>query len=206
MGFLKNIVKNAVGEGISKGIRDAVSSAAESIIAPKAEEYAERVADSFDEATQAIDAASQASAETPERPASSLEQSLERLQASAERYEKAMESAAASAAGLAEWGEKLPGFPVWTFGGKNFSIDENYTSDEGTTYYIFSAEGATYEDMSAYVEVLKANGFVQKYEGSDQVLFKNLGGEYLVFSSVEAFNDLDVMCVGMHRTKNENDM
>lgn len=28
----------------------------------------------------------------------------------------------------------------------------------------------------------------------------------IVFSSVEAFNDLDVMSVGMHRTKNLNDM
>lgn len=95
---------------------------------------------------------------------------------------------------------------MWCFGGKEFSIDENYTSDEGTTYYIFNAVGATYEDMEAYVNVLKADGFVQRYDGSDSFLYKDLGGEYLVFSSVEAFNDLDVMSVGMHRTKNPNDM
>lgn len=57
-----------------------------------------------------------------------------------------------------------------------------------------------------YINVLKADGFVQRYDGSDSVLYKDLGGEYLVFSSVEAFNDLDVMSVGMHRTKNPNDM
>ena len=203
MGFLKNIIKNAVDDGISKGIRDAVSSAAEKIVAPKAEAYANKVADSLDEATQAIDAASAANEKEEKHGLSSLEQALDRLSQSAEKYAETMEKAAG---GLKEWNEKLPGFPVWCFGGKDFSIDENYTSDEGTTYYIFSAVGATYEDMEAYVKVLKADGFVQKYKDSDQVLYKDLGGEYLVFSSVEAFNDLDVMCVGMHRTKNKDDM
>ena len=60
--------------------------------------------------------------------------------------------------------------------------------------------------MEAYIGVLKADGFVQRYKDSDSVLYKDLGGEYLVFSSVESFNDLDVMSVGMHRTKNPNDM
>lgn len=203
MGFLKNIIKNAVDDGISKGIRDAVSSAAEKIVAPKAEAYANKVADSLDEATQAIDAASAANEKEEKHGLSSLEQAFDRLSQSAEKYAETMEKAAG---GLKEWNEKLPGFPVWCFGGKDFSIDENYTSDEGTTYYIFSAVGATYEDMEAYVKVLKADGFVQKYKDSDQVLYKDLGGEYLVFSSVEAFNDLDVMCVGMHRTKNKDDM
>ena len=203
MGFLKNIIKNAVDDGISKGIRDAVSSAAEKIVAPKVEEYANKVADSFDEATQAIDSASVAGKTEEKQETSSLEQSLEKLSQSAEKYAETMEKAAG---GLKDWNEKLPGFPMWCFGGKDFSIDENYTSDEGTTYYIFSAVGATYEDMEAYVKVLKADGFVQKYKDSDQVLYKDLGGEYLVLSSVEAFNDLDVMCVGMHRTKNKDDM
>ena len=203
MGFLKNIIKNAVDDGISKGIRDAVSSAAEKIVAPAAESYANKVADSFNEATQAIDSASATGEKEEKSGASSLEQSLNRLSQAVEKYAETMEKAAG---GLKEWNEKLPGFPVWCFGGKDFSIDENYTSDEGTTYYIFSAVGATYEDMEAYVKVLKANGFVQRYDGSDSVLYKDLGGEYLVFSSVEAFNDLDVMTVGMHRTKNKDDM
>lgn len=50
MSLLKNLIRNAVNDGISKGIRDAVSSAAEKIVAPKAEEYANSVANSLDEA------------------------------------------------------------------------------------------------------------------------------------------------------------
>ena len=203
MGFLKNLIRNAVEEGVSKGIRDAVSSAAEKIVAPKAEAYANSVADSLDEAAQAMNSAAQAGAESAKKEGSSLERAAERLSQSAEAYAKAMETAAS---GISEWNEKLPGFPLWCFGGKEFSIDENYTSDEGTTYYIFSAVGATPEDMHAYIDLLKTDGFVQKYKDSDQVLYKDLGGEYLVFSAVEAFNDLDVMCVGMHRTKDPEDM
>ncbi len=199
MGFLKNIIRNAVSDGVSKGIRDAVSSATEKIIAPKAEAYANSVADSFDEATQAINAAAQTDAGTAEKSKTSPEQAAERLSQSAEAYEKAVEN---STAGLREWNEKLPGFPVWSFGGRKFSIEENYTSGSGTTFYYFNAFGAAYEDMCAYIDVLKADGFVQKYEGSDSVLYKDLGGEYLGFSAVEAFNDTDVMSVGMCRTKN----
>lgn len=203
MSFLKNIIRNAVSDGISKGIRNAVSSAAEKIVAPKAEAYVNSVANSLDEAAKAMNSAAQAGVEPVKKEGSSLEQAAERLSHSADTYARAMET---GTAGLREWNEKLAGFPMWRFGGKEFSIDENYTSDEGTTYYIFNAVGATYEDMEAYVNVLKANGFVQRYDGSDSVLYKDLGGEYLVFSSVEAFNDLDVMSVGMHRTKNKNDM
>ena len=204
MGFLKNIIRNAVSDGISKGIRDAVSSAAEKIVAPKAEAYANSVADSLDEVTQAIHSASaQTAQQSAEKPASSPEQAAERLSKSAEAYAKAVEN---RNEGLRDWNEKLPGFPVWCFGGREFSIEENYTSDEGTTYYDFNAVGATYEDMCAYISVLKADGFVQKYKDSDSVLYKDLGGEYLVFCTVEAFSDPEIMSVGMYRTKNENDM
>ena len=151
----------------------------------------------------AVSSAAEAGVESGEKAGSSLEQAAERLSRSAEAYAKALEN---STAGLREWNEKLPGFPVWCFGGKDFSIDENYTSEEGTTYYFFNAAGAAYEDMCAYIKVLKADGFVQKYKDSDEVLYKDLGGEYLVFSSVEAFNDPDVMSVGMYRTKNKNDI
>ena len=203
MSFLKNIIRNAVSDGVSKGIRDAVSSAAEKIVAPKAEAYANSVADSLDEATKTMNSASQTKTDSGEKAVSSLEQAAERLSHSAEAYAKAMET---STADLREWNEKLPGFPVWCFGGREFSIDENFTDDDGTTYYYFNAVGATYKDMCAYVDVLKADGFVQKYKDSDSVLYKDLGGEYLVFCTVEAFNDLDVMSVGMYRTKNKEDM
>ena len=203
MSFLKNLIRNAVSDGISKGIRDAVSSAAEKIVAPKAEEYANKVADSLDEASQSMDNAAAKTEETAKDSVSSLEEAAKRLSESAEKYAKAMEE---KTDWMKEWNEKLPGFPMWCFGGKEFSINENYTSDEGTTYYYFDAVGATYEDMCAYINVLKADGFVQKYKDSDSVLYKDLGGEYLVFCTVEAFNDLNVMSVGMYRTKNKEDM
>lgn len=217
MGLLGSMIKNAVGTGISKGINkgisdgisNAVSSAAERIVAPKVDKYANSVADSFDEASKSLDEATAASKEIRANGngASSLEQSLNRWSQSMERYAQVVEgNYATNTAGLERWNELLPEFPVWPFGGKEFSIDENYTSDEGTTYYIFNAVGATYEDMEAYVNVLKADGFVQRYKDSDSVLYKDLGGEYLVFSSVEAFNDLDVMSVGMFRTKNKEEI
>ena len=203
MSFLKNIIRNAVNDGVSKGIRDAVSSAAEKIIAPKAEAYANSVADSLDKAAKEIDSSAQAGAAAGKKAGSAWEAAAERLSRSAEAYAKAMEK---STAGLREWAEKLPDFPLWCFGGKDFSIEVKDISDAGVIYYEFRAVGATYEDLSAYVNVLKADGFVQYYQGSDSVLYKDLGGEYLVFSSVEAFNDPDIMCVGMHRTKDKNDM
>lgn len=206
MSFLKNLIRNAVDDGISKGIRDAVSSAAEKIIAPKAEAYANSVAHSLDEATEAMNASAEVASESGKKPTSSLEESLNRLSQSMEHYAKVVEKAEESRAGLSEWNTKLPGFPIWCFGGREFSINENYTSEDGTTYYYFDAVGATYDDLCAYVSVLKADGFVQKYKDSDQVLYKDLGGEYLVFSSVEAFNDLDVMSVGMYRTKNKDEV
>lgn len=51
MEVLGNLLKNAIGDGISKGI----SKAAERVVAPKAEAYANKVADSLDEATKAME-------------------------------------------------------------------------------------------------------------------------------------------------------
>lgn len=169
------------------------------------------MASQFEKATEDVEAINAARSSVSEETLSSFEQSLNRLSKSAEQYAKAMESAAEKyeekSAGLSEWNEKLAGFPVWCFGGKDFSIEKNFTDENtGTTYYYFNAVGATYEDMCAYVNILKADGFAQKYKDSDQVLYKDLGGEYLVFSSVEAFNDLDVMSVGMFRTKYFNEV
>ncbi len=137
---------------------------------------------------------------------SSLEQSLNRLSQSAERYAKVVEeNYAANTAGPEKWNELLPGFPVWPFGGKNFSIEERYRDEPtGSLFYNFSAAGATYEEMDAYAQLLKKEGFIQKYKDSDSVLYKDLGGEYLGFGSVEAFNDLDVMCISLGRTKDFN--
>ncbi len=86
MGFLKNIIRNAVDDGISKGIRDAVSSAAEKIIAPKAEEIAGKVAESLDNAAGEMSAATAESAKEAKSGFLSLEESLNKLSESAEKY------------------------------------------------------------------------------------------------------------------------
>lgn len=209
MGFLKNLVKNAVNEGISKGISDAVSSAAEKIIAPKAEAYAGKVADSFDEAAKAMDSAAENSEEksSENSSVSSLEESLNKLAKAAEKYAAAMEGAAVSQEKMAEeWKKKLPGFPVWCFGGTDFWFDENGKTPDGNPYYIFNADNASMEGLDMYVRLLKEDGFVQKYPGSDEVLYKDLGGEYLVFGKTDAFGAAPVMSIYLCRTSDRSEI
>lgn len=207
MGFLKNIIKNAVDDGISKGIRDAVSSATEKIVAPKAEEYANKVADSFDSASAEPSAATAAAADERKSGFSSLEESLNRLSRSAEKYAATLEKAAASQEELNKmWNERVPDFPVWCFGGTDFWFDENGTAADGAVYYIFNAENTTQEGLDLYVAMLKQNGFVRKYSSSDEVLYKDLGGEYLVFGKTDAFGAAPVMSVSMVRTKDRSEI
>ncbi len=204
MGFLTNIVRNAVSEGINKGISEAVGKAAEKIIAPKAEAYANKVADSLEEATEGLDAASKAaeSAEPARKSAlSSLEASLNRLSESAEKYAQVLEQRTAGMEAIAEeWKEKLPEFPIWCFGGHDFDIDELGTTSDGNPYYRFRAEGTTQEELDAYVALLREQGFVTQKQDWDDVLYKKLDGEYLVFSKTEAFSSDPVMDVVMYRT------
>lgn len=201
MGFLKNIIRSAVDDGISKGIRDAVSSATEKIIAPKAEEYANSVADSLDEATKAVN-----SAPTSEKN-SSLEQSMDRLSDAAERYAAAMEGAVEQTKSyIDEWKEKIPDFPVWCFGGTDFWFSDCGTDAYGSTYHIFNVDNATQEGLDAYVELLKQNGFVRKYSTSDEVLYKEVDGEYLVFGKTEAFNAAPLMSIALYRTRDKSEI
>lgn len=211
MGFLKNIVRNAVGDGISKGIKDAVEKATESIVAPKAEAYANKMADNLDEATRAMDAASASAQSVPARERasafSSLEASLNRMSQAAENYAATMEQAAAAQEDLAkEWNEKLAGFPMWCFPAKEASIFENGKTEDGNNYYVFETTGNTYEELDTYVAMLKRQGFVQKYPGSDEVLYKDLGGEYLIFGKTDAFGCEPVMSVSMVRTRDKKEI
>lgn len=207
MGFLKNIIKNAVDDGISKGIRDAVSSAAEKIIAPAAENYANKVADTFDEASQAIDSASAESKPEQKTAVSSLEESLNRLSQSAEKYAATLEKAAASQEDLNKlWNEKVPGFPVWCFGGTDFWFDELGNDVNSGTFFSFNADNAPYEGLELYIALLKQNGFVRKYPTADEVLYKDLGGEYLLFGCTDAFGTAPVMSVSMGRTKDRSEI
>ena len=204
MGFLKNIIRNAVSDGISKGIRDAVSSAAEKIVAPKAEAYANSVADSLDEVTQAIHSASaQTAHQSAEKPASSPEQAAERLSKSAEAYAKALEN---RNEGLRDWNEKLPGFPVWCFGGTDFWLDDLSDDMNSGTCFAFNADNAPYEGLEMYIALLKENGFVRKYPSADEVLYKDLGGEYLIFGCTDAFGTAPVMSVSLARTKDRSEI
>ncbi len=207
MGFLKSIIKNAVDDGISKGIRDAVSSATEKIVAPKAEAYANKVAESFDNATEGMNAAAAANAEEKKSGFSSLEESLNRLSQSAEKYAATLEKATEVQEDLNKmWNDRVPDFPVWCFGGSNFGFDENGTAQDGAIYYIFNAENTTQEGLDMYVALLKQNGFVRKYASSDEVLYKDLGGEYLVFGKTDAFGAAPVMSVSMVRTKDRSEI
>ena len=202
MGFLKNIIRNAVEDGISKGIRDAVSNAAEKIIAPKAEAYANSVADSLDEATQAMNGAA---AETEKSAAT--ENALDRLSKVAEQYAAKMEAAVSQQEDfLKEWEEKLPGYPVWVFGGTECWISDGGAMEDGSHCYWLNAENATEEGLYTYVALLKEQGFVQKYKGSDEVLYKELDGDYLLFGLTDAFGTAPVMSVSFHRTKDRSEI
>lgn len=221
MGLLGSLIKNAVGtgisdginKGISEGINKAVSSAAERIVAPKVDAYANSVASSLDEASKSLDEATQVQKESEragngQTGTSSLEQSLSRWAQSMEKFAEAAEkNYEEKTPGLDKWNELLPGFPIWPYGGKNFEIEEKYRDDRTSTiFYEFRAEGATVEELDAYAQLLKKEGFTQKYKDSDSVLYKEAGGEYLGFGSVEAFNDLDVMCISLGRTKDLNEV
>lgn len=207
MGFLKSIIKNAVDDGISKGIRDAVSSATEKIVAPKAEAYANQVADSLDNAAGELNAATAASANEKKSGFSSLEESLNRLSQSAEKYAATLEKATEKQEDINKmWNEKVPDFPVWCFGGTDFWLDD-ISNDVGSgTYYVFNAENATQEGLDMYIALLKENGFVRKYPSSDEVLYKDLGGEYLLFGKTDAFGTAPVMSVSMGRTKDRSEI
>ncbi len=206
MGFLKNIIRDAVDEGISKGIRDAVSNATEKIITPKAEEYANKLAESLKGAADEVNDTADADEEKKGRFAS-LEASLEKLSQSAEKYAATFEKAAAKQEDLAKmWDEKVPGFPVWCFGGTDFWFSETGTAADGGIYYVFNAENTTQEGLDLYVALLKENGFVRKYSSSDEVLYKDLGGEYLVIGTTDAFGTAPVMTLSMVRTKDRSEI
>lgn len=178
MGFLKDLIRNAIGDGIRRGVSDAVSREVEKAVAPKAEEYAEKVAESLDEAGK-----------------------------NAEKYAETLEKAANAQEDLIKlWNEKVPGFPVWCFGGTDFRFDETGTAPDGAVYYVFCAENTTQEGLDMYVALLKQNGFVRKYPSGDEVLYKDLGGEYLVFGKTDAFGTAPVMTLSMVRTKDRSEI
>lgn len=205
MGLFSNLIKNAIGDGISKGISNAASKATGRVVAPKAEAYANKVADSLDEATKAMDEAN--SATTSKQEGTSLESSLDRMSKSMEKYAAAMEkNVELQEDFIKDWEAKLPGFPVWCFGGHNLRLEEGGVESDGKPYYWFYAEDATQEGLDMYVALLKENGFVRKFSSSDEVLYKDLGGEYLVFGKTDAFGSAPTMSVTLVRTTDKSEI
>ena len=80
-----------------------------------------------------------------------------------------------------QWAEKLSVYPVWDIGGKDFHIG---VSGDG---YVFSADGVDDKDVAKYIEVLKANGFVQVSEGDDDLLYKMVDGQGYACDTEHAF-------------------
>lgn len=205
MGLFSNLIKNAIGDGISKGISNAASKATERVVAPKAETYANKVADSLDEATKAMDEAN--SATTSKQEGTSLESSLDKMSKSMEKYAAAMEkNVELQEDFIKDWEAKLPGFPVWCFGGHDLRLEEGGVESDGKPYYWFYAEDATQEGLDMYVALLKENGFVRKFSSSDEVLYKDLGGEYLVFGKTDAFGSAPTMSVTLVRTTDKSEI
>ena len=208
MGFLKNIIRNTVDEGISKGIREAVSSATEKIVAPKAEAYANKVAQSLDQATDEMTTAGEAASAGEKKSGfSALEESLNRLSKSAEQYAATMEAVTAAQEDLmALWENNVPEFPMWCFGGKDFRFDTNEENADGTYIRWFYAEGCTQEELDLYRAMLRQNGFVRKYASSDEVLYKDLGGVYVLLGTTDAFGTAPIMSLTFQKTKDRSEI
>ena len=79
MSFLKRTIRNAVSQGISKGLGDAIGKAVQQAVEPRATEYANKVAEHFDQA------AGNAARQTREA-ASGLEGAFANLERSMQSY------------------------------------------------------------------------------------------------------------------------
>ena len=96
---------------------------------------------------------------------------------------------------LASWGKYMADYPVWNGGGSEFEINEN-GDQNGYPVYLFEAVGVDRPALDAYVALLKEAGFVRpEGAGSDETLFKVIGGVCRAFNQTEAIID-DRMTIG----------
>ncbi len=216
MSFLKNMIKNGISEGINKGITkgitDAVGKAVENVVAPAADKWANKTAQQLDEATNAMDGAAaevnQAKAENPSGFAA-LEGALGKWAQSAEKMAAELEKNYAEelpekdAQVLVDWQTKLAGFPVWCFGGCEYSIDDNGTDAAGRPYYYFTVHSVNEAAFNSYIMLLKTNGFVQKFPGSNEVLYKKVGEDVYIVGTTDAFYDETTLSIGFSRDPSE---
>ena len=108
------------------------------------------------------------------------------------------------APGGADWETKLAGFPKWNQPG-DIDIDENGCDPQGRPYYAVTIRNSSLAALQAYLALLKASGFQQKYKGSDQVLLKRSGADVWLCGSVDAMYDDTTVCLGFSRDPAEAD-
>lgn len=186
MGLLKRLIGNAVSEGIGKGISSAVEKATEKIVAPAAEKWANKTADQFDSATEAME-------NVEKETGKPFANAFERLEKAAENYaaaaEKAADEAAANYASMsvdAAWDSKFAVFPKW-----DYTPITNVSTDEGDDYLVFSIYAeATEEMINDYRARLDKEGF----PGDMQIRSKTIGDErYVVdFTFAEYSKDNEI--------------
>lgn len=132
---------------------------------------------------------------------------MNKLSKSAEQYAATMEAAAAAQEDLKLlWEKNVPEFPMWFLGGKGFRFDTNEESDGGSYIRWFYAEDCTQEGLDLYRAMLRQNGFVRKYANSDEVLYKDLGGVYVLLGTTDAFGTAPIMSLTFQKTKDRSEI
>lgn len=190
MGFLGKMIKNGIsegiGSGIAQGISKAVSGAVEKTIAPAAEKLASAAATDINNTADAIDNANKEN----ESNKAGLENAFTHLGNAVQGY---VESAAAAGEDMNEFAQLLPGYPLWNMGG-NFSIADKSETDDGRPFVYVNISGVPDSTLDGYADFLKANGFRQKYAGSDETLYMPVGGRYYIFNQTETYVDDNTFC------------
>ena len=198
MGFLKNLISNAVSEGvgsvkdgIGKGITDAVGKAVETAVKPAADKLAQQTANQLDRAAKTTEEA----AKTVEENETALGWLLGDLQAAARKLEEAGarpesdEAAAADAAARLNWPKVLPNYPLWDQGGQ-LELDVDDELFNGYPVIHLSVFPAGEDQVNAYVETLKAAGFVPKHgEVDDDMYRKEVGGVLFTMDKTDCLMD-----------------
>lgn len=213
MSLLKNLIRNSISQGISKGVSNAVGKAVEKFVNPAAEKLAGQTAEKINETSAALETASEnvkTAAEENKDGFAALESALgswaQNAQKAAEELEKKYGEEAEKSNVLERWEQLLPGFPKWCFGGTDHSLEENGTNEQGEPYYIFTVQNTSIVALQAYSALLKQNGFKQKYPGTDEVLYKEENGAYLVFGQTEAMYDETTMSVNLCCSHDKRDL
>ena len=91
---------------------------------------------------------------------------------------------AAQKAALAKWEADLPQYPKWTLKG-NVDIDGGNTLN-GYPCYSVHVGGAGREELDAYVNMLKNDGFIPAYDGDSDFYYKVVDGVCRSFDKTDA--------------------